>query len=135
LVDEMKNLTILIMDDAAIVRQLIVTMLVENINAERILQAEDTTAAIELFTQHKPQIAILDIQVPGDKSGIDVLRIFKTLMPFVAVIMITNHATARYRLECKRAGADFFFDKSAEFEKLNPAVVELIQRLPNRENI
>ncbi len=127
----MKNLTILIMDDAVVVRKLIVTMLVENINAENILQAGDTNSAIELFAQHKPQIAILDIQVPGDKNGIDVLRIFKTLMPFVAVIMLTNHAAARYRLECKRAGADFFFDKSAEFEQLNAAVVELVQRLPD----
>ncbi|MCX6050574.1 MAG: response regulator transcription factor [Chloroflexi bacterium] len=127
----MKNLTILIMDDATVVRQLIVKMLIENINAEQILQAGDTTSAIELFAQHKPQIAILDIQVPGDRNGIDVLRIFKTLMPLVAVIMLTNHATMRYRLECKRAGADFFFDKSAEFEKLNAVVAELIERLPH----
>ena len=131
----MKNLTILIMDDAAIVRKLIVAMLVENINAASILQAQDTNAAIELFAQYKPQIAILDIQVPGDKNGIDVLKIFKRLMPLVAVIMLTNHATAWYRLACKLAGADFFFDKSTEFEKLNSAVMELIQRLPNLENI
>lgn len=122
------------MDDAAVVRKLIVTMLIESIHAARIIQAEDPNSAIELFAQHKPQIAILDIQVPGDRNGIDVLKTFKTLMPFVAVIMLTNHATARYRLACARAGADFFFDKSTEFEKLNSAVMDLAQRLPNRKN-
>lgn len=36
--------------------------------------------------------------------------------------MLTNHANERYREECKRAGADFFFDKSSEFEELTGAL-------------
>lgn len=115
------------MDDAVAVRKLIVDMLVEIINVENILQAADAISAIELFVQHKPQIAILDIQMAGDRNGIDVLKLFKRSVPFVTVIMLTNHSTARYRLECNRAGADFFFDKSTEFEKLNSTVVELMQ--------
>ncbi len=38
--------------------------------------------------------------------------------------MLTNHATERYRSECQKAGADYFYDKSSEFEQLLDRVAE-----------
>ena len=80
--------------------------------------------------KYKPQIAILDIKVPGGdglKNGIDVLKTVKKSYP-TSVIMLTNHANAKYSMECKQAGADFFFDKSTEFDRVPDAVFEIIQK-------
>jgi len=35
------------------------------------------------------------------------------------VIMLTNYAFGQYRRECAEAGADYFLNKSKEFEKIN----------------
>ena len=116
-----KRFTVLVMDDAAVVRRLLAAMLAEIDSVERVIQAGDAASALQFIQEQRPDIAILDIQVPGVGSiqnGIDVLRQVKRMEPGTKVIMLTNHATERYRTECRRAGADHFFDKSGEFEKL-----------------
>jgi DNA-binding NarL/FixJ family response regulator len=131
LIDAMKSVNVLIMDDAVVVRKLISALLSEIENVQMIFQAGDAVSAVQLFVEHKPQIAILDIKVPGGdgmKNGIDVLRMVKKASPNATVIMLTNHANARYSVECKQAGADFFFDKSTEFDRLPAAVAEVLRR-------
>jgi len=115
------KVTVLVMDDATVVRSLLASMLAEIDSVERIVQADDAASALRLVDEHRPDIAILDIKVPGAgpvRNGIDVLRQVKCTHPDTVVMMLTNQATERYRIECKRAGADHFFDKSSEFERL-----------------
>ena len=125
---DMQHVTILIMDDAHLIRQLIVELLADIANVRRIIEATDARSAMQMFVEYHPQIAILDIQVPGDKNGMDVLKHLKRDAWAPAVIMLTNHATSSYRRACEQAGADYFFDKSTEFEQITAAVTTLIQR-------
>lgn len=127
---ERAPVTILLMDDAAVIRQLMIQQLAGLRHVTQILQAADAQTALQLFVAYHPQIAILDIQVPGDKNGLEVLKDLKTRAPAPAVIMLTNHATPRYRRACQQAGADYFFDKSTEFEQVAAAVAALIQLAP-----
>ncbi|MFN8495984.1 MAG: response regulator transcription factor [Caldilineaceae bacterium] len=123
-------MTVLIMDDAVLVRKLIADLLSELEDIGSILEAGDANSAVELFSKYKPEIVILDIKVPGGgglKNGIDVLRTVKKAYQ-THVIMLTNHANPKYLSECKQAGADFFFDKSTEFDKVPDAVLEIVQR-------
>jgi DNA-binding NarL/FixJ family response regulator len=127
-----KTVTVLVMDDAAVVRGLLARMLGRVSGVGGVLQAADAQSALALMDSHRPEIAILDLKVPGHgaiKNGIDVLLRIKQVHPGTAVIMLTNHANPRYRTECLRAGAAEFFDKSIEFEKLLDAVAGLAQRV------
>ena len=127
----MKPMTVLVMEDAAVVRNLTIDLLGESKGIDTIIEAEDAVSALKLMAEHRPQIAVLDIKVPGGpelKNGVDVLKVIKESYPATAVIMLTNYASARYRTECMRLGADFFFDKSNEFDKLPAAVEELMRR-------
>lgn len=122
-----RRFTVLVMDDAAVVRSLLAAMLAEIEAVDSVIQAEDAASALHLIDEHQPDIAILDIKVPGEgpvQNGIDVLRRVKGQHPETKVIMLTNHATERYRSECQRAGADHFYDKSSEFEQLLDRVAE-----------
>jgi DNA-binding NarL/FixJ family response regulator len=126
----MSTFALLIMDDAQVIRQRIVKLLSQVDHIDSIIQAEDTTSAERLIEQYKPQIIILDIEVPGNdrlRNGIDVLKLVKQHYPDSAVIMLSNYAFPYYREECKRSGARFFFDKSNEFNRLPAAVTEIIQ--------
>jgi DNA-binding response OmpR family regulator len=67
---------------------------------------------------------ILDIRMPGG-SGMDVLQAIKREKQAPMVIMLTNYPYPQYRKKCLGLGADYFFDKSTEFEK----VTELFKQL------
>jgi DNA-binding NarL/FixJ family response regulator len=126
---------ILVLDDAPVVRRLIVRLCEEIDGVGAVLQAADAPSAMRLMEQQQPQIAVLDIKVPGGnglRNGIDVLKAVKRTQPTVAVIMLTNHATQRYRRECEQAGATHFFDKSGEFEQLPIAVAALVDEIIHR---
>jgi DNA-binding NarL/FixJ family response regulator len=127
-----KSLSVLVMDDAPVVRRLIVKLVNGIKGVDTVLQAGDAPSAVALMEEHSPEIAILDIKVPGGKglrNGIDVLRAMKVAQPDMAVIMLTNHAIPRYKTECEQAGANYFFDKSSEFDKLPLVIEELVEGL------
>jgi DNA-binding NarL/FixJ family response regulator len=91
-------------------------------------QAQNAAEAIAAFQQIRPEVAILDIQMP-DESGIEVLARIKKESPQTTVIMLTNYPLPPFRKRCQEAGADYFFDKSTEFEK----VVEVLRTKTKNE--
>ncbi len=88
---------------------------------EIIGEAQDVPGAINLAQKLQPDIAILDINIPGG-SGFDVLKELKKKN--VLVIILTSYSSPPFRQKAQKEGADFFFDKSTEFEK----VVEVIKQ-------
>jgi DNA-binding NarL/FixJ family response regulator len=80
-------------------------------------EAENVEDAIKSIREIKPDVVILDIRMPGG-SGIDVLENIDKRNRVPVVIMLTNYPYPQYRKKCMDAGADFFFDKSGEFEKV-----------------
>jgi DNA-binding NarL/FixJ family response regulator len=91
-------------------------------------QAENAPGSLAAIRQTRPDVVILDIRMPGG-NGIEVLREVKKLDPAPKVIMFTNYAHAQYRKKCEEAGADFFLDKSTEFDKLPQALEQVRQGL------
>ncbi len=87
-------------------------------------QAHDVPDAIDSIRQLKPDAVILDIQMPGG-SGFDVLQQVKKDTPAPVVIIMTNYPYPQYRRKYLEAGADYFFDKSTEFDKVISLVSEL----------
>ncbi|MCK5124341.1 MAG: response regulator transcription factor [Dehalococcoidia bacterium] len=108
---------ILIVDDSEIVRKRLKAMLSDITELENISQAEDLPEAISSFQKLNPEVVVLDIRMPGG-SGIDVLRETKKGDQPPVVIVLTNYPYPQYRKKCMDAGADFFFDKSTEFDQM-----------------
>jgi len=117
---------ILIVDDSAIIRKRLKAMLSEITELENISQAKDSLEAIGTFEKLHPEVVILDIRMPGG-SGIDVLREIKKGNQPPLVIVLTNYPYPQYRRKCTEAGADFFFDKSTEFDKVTEVLKQLSQ--------
>ena len=117
---------VLIVDDSAIVRERLKAMLSEITELEDISQAEDVPEAIRTFEKLHPEVVILDIRMPGG-SGIEVLQKMKKGNQSPLVIVLTNYPYPQYRRKCIDAGADFFFDKSTEFDKVTEVLKQLSQ--------
>jgi DNA-binding NarL/FixJ family response regulator len=97
-------------------------MLDELAGVEIVGQAENVAEAISAIRILKPDVVILDILMPGG-SGIKVLQNIKQAGAGPMVIILTNYPYPVFRQKCLQAGADFFLDKSTEFDQI-PELIE-----------
>ncbi|MCB0223874.1 MAG: response regulator transcription factor [Anaerolineae bacterium] len=117
---------VFIADDSLIVREHLVTMFDELAGIEIVGQAETVAEAVTAIQKLHPDVVILDIRMPGG-SGIDVLKRVKQGEVTPMVIILTNYPYPGYRQKCLQAGADFFLDKSTEFDQI-PKLFEQLKR-------
>ena len=89
-----------------------------------VAEAWDGRDAVRLARFHAPDAVVLDLNLPGI-GGLEVLALLKAEPSPPVVIILTNHALARYRAACLRRGADFFFDKSVDFDRVVGAVASV----------
>ncbi|OQP39837.1 hypothetical protein A4H97_16585 [Niastella yeongjuensis] len=111
-----RNLTVLVVDDAALFRQRIIRLLNEQ-HLHPVLQARNYEEAISWLQNATIDLVLLDISMPG-KSGIQLLKLIKNRYPAIKVWIISNHADDHYKKICIASGADHFFDKSLDFEEV-----------------
>ena len=116
---------VVIADDSAVVRQRLIRMLDELDGIEIVGQADDVPLARNLVETLKPDVAILDIRMPTG-SGADLVPDLKGMYPAPKVIMLTNYAYPENRKKSMDGGADFFFDKSTEFQKVVIVLKEML---------
>jgi DNA-binding NarL/FixJ family response regulator len=114
-----------IADDSEILRVRLIDMLSEIEGIEILGKAQESLDAIESIQELNPQVVILDIRMPRI-NGIKVLEAIKKDDESPTVIIFTNYPYPQYRKRCMDLGADFFFDKSTEFEKLFDTVRYLV---------
>ncbi|HXG47496.1 MAG TPA: response regulator transcription factor [Methylomirabilota bacterium] len=108
---------VFIVDDSPVVRERLAHLISDLPDTEIIGQSDIAFEAINSIRRTKPSVVVLDISMPGG-SGIYVLESIKRERPAPTVIMLTNFAHDQYRQKCFQMGADYFFDKSTEFEKV-----------------
>ena len=117
----MRGKSILIVDDSPLITDRLQIMLNSMENISFVNTAGDYPSALHRLTESLTDIVLLDINLPG-RSGIDLLRHIKANYPHTIVIMLSNQAGEYYRTICKRLGAEYFIDKSREFEQV-PTVI------------
>jgi DNA-binding NarL/FixJ family response regulator len=112
---------VFIADDSLLFVERLTELLRDVPGVELAGQAGDVSESVRCIQQMKPDAVILDLQMPGG-SGLDVLRAIRPNHPGLYVLICTNYPYPQYRKECLSAGANYFLDKSLEFEKI-PALL------------
>lgn len=108
------------------------TLLAELREVQIVGEADNAFTAINRIERLKPEVVILDISMPG-ANGLQVLENIKRIKPFPLVIMLTNFSHDQYRQKCRQLGADYFFDKSTEFESVLKVIEEFFSSRPGSE--
>ena len=109
---------VLIADDSEAVHKRLAEMISEVPGVEISGQAKDGQETIRLIEEIKPDAVVLDVRMPKG-SGIDVLKYIRNgVQPKPLVIVLTNYPYPHYRKKCLAMGADYFIEKSVEFEKV-----------------
>jgi len=117
---------VFLVDDSAIVLEKLAAMISGIDGVEIAGQALNAHDAIQSIVKLKPDVVILDIRMNGG-SGMDVLKRIKKEIPPPIVIMLTNYPYPQYREKCQALGADYFFDKVTEFEKIYDTFKQLLK--------
>ncbi|MCC6880162.1 MAG: response regulator transcription factor [Rhodocyclaceae bacterium] len=120
----MSAMRVFVVEDSPIVRERLLEMLAEIEGVDVVGDADNADEAVERILRLKPDVAVLDIKLKRG-SGIGVLEQIHRQAPGVATIMLTNFASAEHRQRCLSAGANYFFDKTEEFESVKGALQDL----------
>ena len=114
-------MNVFIVEDSDIVREHMQSMLTAIPGVDVVGYAADELGAIERINTLLPDVVTLDISLkPG--SGIKVLEYIKKQHPKIKVIVLTNYTDEFSANSCKRAGADYFFDKTFQFSRVRSAL-------------
>ena len=113
---------VFVVDDSPVVRDRLAQMISELPGVSIVGQADIAFEAINEIRRLRPAWVVLDISMPGG-SGMYDLETIKRERPATKIIMLTNFTHDHYRQKCLQLGADYFFDKTSEFEK----VLEVLQ--------
>jgi two-component system response regulator DevR len=122
--DEHRNTDVFIVEDSPAVRDGLVDLLKDLDGVRLVGVADSPNAAIEAIVATRPTCVVLDFQLVGG-TAIDVLRGVRPQLPDTVVIVLTNYPSAGYRRASMNAGADWFLDKTTEFEEVRTIVAGL----------
>lgn len=118
---------IVLADDSKILRQRIISLLEEIEGVQVVAKAENSHQAVQYVEDLKPDLIILDIRMP-DGGGLEALKVLKDKNISIIKMIFTNYPIEQYRKKCMELGADYFFDKSTDFEKMVDVVKKLIKK-------
>lgn len=112
---------VVLADDHAVVRKGIREFLEQSGDISVVAEATDGPEAIELVAEHQPDVAVLDIQMPG-VTGIEATRRIKAEHPGVRVLVLTAYDDDPYIFALLQAGASGYILKTADSTELVHAV-------------
>ncbi|HSB00601.1 MAG TPA: response regulator transcription factor [Anaerolineales bacterium] len=115
------KIKIILADDHHIVRAGIRQLLESEKDIQVLAEAGDGEEAKALIQQHRPDVAVLDIQMPK-ASGIEVTRWVRAHLPEVGVLILTAYDDDPYVMAVLQAGANGYVLKTAKTNDLIQAV-------------
>ena len=100
-----------------------------------ILEAESGEKGVELAELNKPDVAVLDIMLPGI-DGFEVCKILRNKFPNMIIIMLTAKTQDNDKIEGLDNGADDYLIKPFHIKELSARIRALVRRPPQiKENL
>ena len=120
-------MNIFLVEDSSLLRERLIRTLT-GIHGVQISGYADTAEdAIQSIRQTNPDTIILDIRL-RQGTGFQVLQSVKVRGRPPIVIVLTNFAYQQYRTKYLDAGADYFFDKSNEFDQVITVLTQQLKK-------
>jgi len=115
------SIKVLLVDDHAIIREGLRSLLEKQHEIEVIADTDDGRKAVELVRELLPNIVIMDITMPG-LNGIEATRQITAEFPNVKVIALSIHSKRRFVADMLSAGATGYILKECLFDELVQAI-------------
>lgn len=115
------TIRVLVADDHTIVREGLVSLLVEGGECEVVAQASDGVEAVEQARKTRPEVVVVDLTMPR-LSGLEVVRRIHQDLPRTRVLVLTMHEDEEYVVQAVQAGASGYLVKDTAGTELLAAV-------------
>jgi DNA-binding NarL/FixJ family response regulator len=116
---------VLLADDHSIVRAGLRRIIEESEDIEVIAEADDGKAAIQLAREKNPDVAVVDISMPG-LDGLEVISQLKIYLPKLPIIILTMHEEEQYVVRAIEAGAMGYVTKRSAPEHIVKAIHQVL---------
>jgi len=120
----MQNITVLLVDDHTIVRQGLKALLGAEDNITIVGEAQTGREAVELATQHRPMIVIMDLAMPRLNGAEATRQILKTI-PSAKIIVLSTYGDDEHVQQALAAGAAAYLLKQTAAEDVVTAIREV----------
>ncbi|MDC8006241.1 sigma-54 dependent transcriptional regulator [Aureisphaera galaxeae] len=118
---------ILIIEDEAAIRRVLVKILSEESDTYEVSEAEDGLAGIEIIRKEDFDLILCDIKMPK-MDGVEVLEAVKKVKPEVPVVMISGHGDLDTAVNTMRLGAFDYISKPPDLNRLLNTVRNALDR-------
>jgi two-component system, NarL family, response regulator NreC len=125
-VDGETPIKIVVADDHAIVRSGLRMLLETEEGFQVVAEAADVTSAVRYVRAHRPQVLMLDLDMPGEPS-LPALETFRDVSPHTRVIVLAMEDDPAFAREALRGGAAGYVLKEAADSELVEAVRQVSQ--------
>jgi DNA-binding NarL/FixJ family response regulator len=115
------EIRIFLADDHQIVRDGLRALLEKEAGFTVVGEAQDGTCALQMVEKLRPDVAVMDISMPG-LNGIDAAQKIRDLDPNIKVLALSMHASRRFVADMLRAGACGYLLKDSAAEELAKAI-------------
>jgi len=134
--EDSTRIQVLCVDDHPIVRQGIATLLSVEPDMTLVAEAENGRDAIQQFRAHRPDVTLMDLQMPG-MSGLDAIGAIRAEFPDARIIVLTTYAGDAQAQRALQAGARGYLLKNALHKELLDAIRAVHadrQALPSKDS-
>jgi two-component system invasion response regulator UvrY len=112
---------VLLADDHPVVRRGLRQILEDEVDMEVAGEAENAQETLDLVSEKKCDVLVLDIEMPG-RSGLDVLKELRKHRPKLPVLVLSIHSEKQFAVRILRAGAVGYLTKESAPEELVKAI-------------
>lgn len=119
-----KTITLMLVDDHAMIREGYRSLLKKQPRLEVIAEAADGAEAYQLFKDNQPDLVIMDLSLTN-QGGLETISRIKQHSPKTKILVFSMHLTPIFALQALRAGALGYVTKSSPPEVLLDAIYEV----------
>jgi len=127
-VSKAHKIRIMLVDDHIVMRMGLVTATNGEPDMEVVAEADNGIDAIKGFRQHRPDVVVLDLRMPG-RNGIETIRLLREEFGDVRILVFSNYASGEDVFQALKSGASGFVVKEMSLERL----LEAIRKVHNGE--
>lgn len=125
----MNTFRVLLVDDMVELRAMIRLTLERSGRFAVIGEAGDGQVAIELATEHQPDVVLLDVSMPV-MDGLEALPHLRAVAPSAHVVMLSGFSETRLGADAAAGGATAYLEKGLTPQALVERLLEVVQEQP-----
>ncbi|MGZ8539836.1 MAG: response regulator transcription factor, partial [Chitinophagaceae bacterium] len=120
----MEKITILVTDDHTLIRQSLSMILNADPRFQVVAEAGSGEQAVEILKELRPNIVIMDINLPGI-NGVEATQLIKKISPGAKILAVSMHTQPQYAITMIKQGAKGYVTKNSSHLEFYNAIIEI----------